>query len=78
MSEIRIKELASATGQLDKFDEFEFIVDVPAAEASMKIKGSELQERVAPKAHTHPIAEVQGLQSALDKKLNKTVVSMRL
>ena len=61
MSEIRIKELASATGQLDKFDEFEFIVDVPAAEASMKIKGSELQERVAPKAHTHPIAEVQGL-----------------
>ena len=72
MSEIRIKELASATGQLDKFDEFEFIVDVPAVEASMKIKGSELQERVAPKAHTHPIAEVQGLQSALDKKLNKT------
>ena len=72
MSEIRIKELASATGQLDKFDEFEFIVDVPAAEASMKIKGSELQERVAPKAHTHPITEVQGLQSALDKKLNKT------
>lgn len=71
MSEIRIKELASAAGQLDKFDEFEFIVDVPAAEASMKIKGRELQERVAPKAHTHPIAEVQGLQSSLDKKLDK-------
>ena len=72
MSEIRIKELASASGQLDKFDEFEFIVDVPAAEASMKIKGKELQERVAPKAHTHKIAEVQGLQSSLDKKLDKT------
>ena len=72
MSEIRIKELASAAGQLDKFDEFEFIVDVPAAEASMKIKGRELQERVAPKAHTHKIAEVQGLQSSLDKKLDKT------
>ena len=72
MSEIRIKELASAAGQLDKFDEFEFIVDVPAAEASMKIKGRELQERVAPSAHTHQIAEVQGLQSLLDKKLNKT------
>ena len=72
MSEIRIKELASAAGQLDKFDEFEFIVDVPAAEASMKIKGSELQERVAPKAHTHTIDSIQGLQSALDKKLNKT------
>ena len=72
MSEIRIKELASAAGQLDKFDEFEFIVDVPAAEASMKIKGSELQERVAPKAHTHTIESIQGLQSALDKKLNKT------
>ena len=72
MSEIRIKELASATGQLDKFDEFEFIVDVPAAEASMKIKGKELQERVAPSAHTHQIAEVQGLQSSLEKKLDKT------
>ncbi|MBQ8272198.1 MAG: hypothetical protein IJZ09_04250 [Tidjanibacter sp.] len=72
MSEIRIKELASAAGQLDKFDEFEFIVDVPAAEASMKIKGKELQERVAPSAHTHQIGEVQGLQSSLDKKLNKT------
>ena len=72
MSEIRIKELASAAGQLDKFDEFEFIVDVPAAEASMKIKGKELQERVAPSAHTHQIAEVQGLQSSLEKKLDKT------
>lgn len=72
MSEIRIKELASAAGQLDKFDEFEFIVDIPSAEASMKIKGKELQERVAPKAHTHPISEVQGLQSSLDRKLDKT------
>lgn len=72
MSEIRIKELASAAGQIDKFDEFEFIVDVPSAEASMKIKGRELQERVAPKTHTHPIAEVQGLQSSLDKKLDKS------
>ena len=72
MSEIRIKGLASAAGQLDKFDEFEFIVDVPAAEASMKIKGKELQERVAPSAHTHHIAEVQGLQSSLEKKLDKT------
>lgn len=71
MSDIRIKELASAAGQLDKFDEFEFIVDVPAADASMKIKGSELQERVAPKAHTHPMESVQGLTSALEKKLDK-------
>ena len=71
MSEIRIKELASAAGQLDKFDEFEFIVDVPAADASMKIKGSELQERVAPKAHTHQMESVQGLTSALEKKLDK-------
>ena len=71
MSEVRIKELASAAGQLDKFDEFEFIVDVPAADASMKIKGSELQERVAPKAHTHPMESVQGLTSALEKKLDK-------
>ena len=61
MNEIRIQELASAAGQMEHFDEFEFIVDVPQAEASMKIRGKELQERVAPKAHTHPIAQVQGL-----------------
>lgn len=71
MSEIRIKELASAAGQIDKFDEFEFIVDIPAADASMKIKGKELQERIAPSAHTHTIAQVQGLHSSLDKKLDK-------
>ena len=50
MNEIRIQELASAAGQMEHFDEFEFIVDVPQAEASMKIRGKELQERVAPKA----------------------------
>lgn len=72
MNEIRIQELASAVGQMEHFDEFEFIVDVPQAEASMKIRGKELQERVAPKAHTHPIAQVQGLQSALDEKLNRS------
>ena len=72
MSEIRIKELAPATGQMDKFEEFEFIVDVPSAEASMKISGKDLQERVAPKAHTHAISEVQGLQAELDKKFDKS------
>lgn len=36
------------------------------------IHSQELQERVAPKAHTHPIAQVQGLQSALDEKLNRS------
>ena len=72
MSEIRIKELASAAGQLDKFDEFEFIVDIPSAEASMKVKGSEIANRVAPAAHTHPISQVQGLSAALDKKFDKT------
>ena len=58
MSEIRIKELASAAGQLDKFEAFEFIVDVPATEGTMKIKGSELQERFAPTVYTHPIVHV--------------------
>ncbi len=57
---------------MEQFDEFEFIVDVPEAKASMKVKGKELQERVAPKTHTHPIAQVQGLQAALDKKLNRS------
>lgn len=70
MSEVRIKELASASGQLDKFDEFEFIVDVPSADVSMKVKGGEIAGRVAPAAHTHPISQVQGLSAALDKKLD--------
>ena len=29
MDEVRIKDLASASGQLAEFDAFEFIVDVP-------------------------------------------------
>lgn len=39
MDEVRIKDLASAAGQLEEFDKFEFIVDVPTAAASMKVSG---------------------------------------
>ena len=38
----------------------------------MKVKGSEIANRVAPAAHTHPISQVQGLSAALDKKFDKT------
>lgn len=72
MSNIRIKELASAKAELGKFDEFEFVADVPDVEASMKISGKQLRESITPSDHTHPIRDVQGLQDELDKKLNKS------
>ena len=49
MDDIRIKDLTSAAGQLDEFDKFEFIVDVPSAEASMKVSGKEIKGVMAPK-----------------------------
>ena len=72
MSNIRIKELASAEAELGNFDEFEFVADVPDVEASMKISGKQLRESITPSDHTHPIRDVQGLQDELNKKLNKS------
>ena len=72
MADIRIKELASAESELDKFDEFEFVADVPEVDASMKISGKQLRESITPSDHTHPIRDVQGLQDELNKKLNKS------
>lgn len=71
MDEIRIKDLASAAGQIDEFDKFEFIVDVPTAEASMKVSGKEIKGVMAPKRHTHAVSDVAGLTGELDKKLDK-------
>lgn len=71
MDEIRIKDLQSAQGQLDKFDQFEFIVDVPAADASMKVSGADIQGVMSPKKHTHTTADVTSLNGELDKKLDK-------
>lgn len=71
MDEIRIKDLASATGQLEEFDKFEFIVDVPTADSSMKVSGREIKGVMAPKQHTHALADVTGLPGELDKKLDK-------
>lgn len=71
MDEVRIKDLASAAGQLEGFDKFEFIVDVPTAEASMKVSGKEIKGVMAPKKHTHAVADVTGLSGELDKKLDK-------
>lgn len=71
MDEIRIKDLPSAKGQLEKFDQFEFIVDVPTAEASLKVSGADIKGVMSPKQHTHAVSEVTGLDGELDKKLDK-------
>lgn len=71
MDDIRIKDLTSAAGQLDEFDKFEFIVDVPSAEASMKVSGKEIKGVMAPKQHIHALADVSGLTGELEKKLDK-------
>ena len=71
MDEIRIKDLPSAKGQLDKFDQFEFIVDVPVAEASLKVSGADIKGVMSPKQHTHAVTDVTGLNGELDKKLDK-------
>lgn len=71
MDEVRIKDLASAAGQLAEFDKFEFIVDVPSGDSSMKVSGAEIKGVMAPKKHTHAVADVIGLTGDLDKKLDK-------
>lgn len=71
MDDIRIKDLTSAAGQLDEFDKFEFIVDVPSAEASMKVSGKEIKGVMTPKQHIHALADVSGLTGELEKKLDK-------
>lgn len=71
MDEARIKDLASAAGQLEEFDKFEFIVDVPSAEASMKVSGKEIKGVMDPKRHTHAVADVTGLTGELGKKLDR-------
>lgn len=72
MADVRIKDLSAADGQLDKFDDFEFIADVPDVDASMKLSGKKLREQITPPAHKHPISDVTGLQDALDKKFDKS------
>ena len=71
MDEVRIKDLASASGQLAEFDAFEFIVDIPTAAASMKVSGKEIKGVMAPKMHTHVVSDITGLSGELDKKLDK-------
>lgn len=71
MDEIRIKDLTSAAGQLGEFDKFEFIVDVPTADASMRVSGAEIKGVMAPKRHTHAMSDVTGLDGELAKKLDK-------
>ena len=71
MDDIRIKDLTSAAGQLNEFDNFEFIVDVPSAEASMKVSGKDVKSVMSPKQHTHALSDVSGLTGELEKRLDK-------
>lgn len=71
MNDIRIKDLTSAAGQLNEFDNFEFIVDVPSAEASMKVSGKDVKSVMSPKQHTHALSDVSGLTGELEKKLDQ-------
>lgn len=71
MNDIRIKDLTSAAGQLNEFDNFEFIVDVPSVEVSMKVSGKDVKSVMSPKQHTHTLSDVSGLTGELEKKLDK-------
>lgn len=68
MDEVRITDLASAAGQLEEFDKFEFIVDIPTADASMKVSGKEIKGVMAPKRHTHAVSDVTGLTGELETR----------
>lgn len=71
MSGVRIKNLESAGEVIEQFDEFEFVVDSPDPDSTLKLSGKELKKVVAAVKHTHLIQEVERLPEELDKKLNK-------
>lgn len=62
MSGVRIKDLQSAKPLIEGyFYEMEFVVDLPAPDATLKVSGAELKEAVGLKKHIHPLEEVDGL-----------------
>lgn len=72
MSGVRIKNLQSANPVIDeKFDEFEFVVDAPDPDATLKVSGQALKKALGVQRHIHPIEEVDGLPGELDKKFDK-------
>lgn len=72
MSGVRIKDLQKADPLTDKFDDFEFVADVPEPDSTVRISGKKLKETIGLQRHTHPIEEVNGLPGELEKKLDKT------
>lgn len=72
MSGVRIKNLESASEVIGKFDEFEFVVDSPDPDSTLKLSGKDLKKVVAAVKHTHAIQEVEQLPEELGKKLDKS------
>ena len=73
MSSIRIKNLQSASPLIEQqFNEMQFVVDMDEPDTTLKLSGAELKEAVGAKAHGHTIAEVEELQTALDRKLDRS------
>lgn len=72
MSGVRIKDLQSAKSVIEQgFDQFEFVVDSPDPDATLKVSGAELKKAIGTEKHIHPLEEVDGLPGELEKKFDK-------
>lgn len=72
MSGVRIKDLQSAKSVIEQgFDQFEFVVDSPDPDATLKVSGAELKKAIGTEKHIHPLEEVDGLPGDLEKKFDK-------
>ena len=72
MSGVRIKDLQSAKSVIEQgFDQFEFVVDSPDPDATLKVSGAELKKAIGIEKHIHPLEEVDGLPGELEKKFDK-------
>lgn len=72
MSGVRIKDLQSAKSVIEQgFDQFEFVVDSPDPDATLKVSGAELKKAIGTEKHIHPLEEVDSLPGELEKKFDK-------
>lgn len=72
MSGVRIKDLQSAKSVIEQgFDQFEFVVDLPDPDATLKVSGAELKKAIGTEKHIHPLEEVDGLPGELEKKFDR-------
>lgn len=62
MSGVRIKNLYSASEVIDKFDEFEFVVDSPDPDSTLKLSGKELKRAIERDLPSMGTVSVQGEQ----------------